>query len=83
MKFMIARSLLLLMVIVLSVSNLWARGAISPDAAYRQYIGALYRADPDQALVVIAGRPDQIEFIRSFISFVRARNAFRENYIAA
>ncbi len=66
-----------------SAATLWAQGGTSPEQAYRQYINALYRADPDQALAVIAGRPDQIEFIRVFLTCLDASNAFRQKYIAA
>jgi hypothetical protein len=73
----------LVMALILSSVPLWAQGAASPERAYRQYIDALYRADPDQALAVIAGPPRQIEFIRAFIACVAASNTFREKYIAA
>ncbi len=59
-----------------------ASGATSPEQAYRQYIDALFRADPDQALDVIVGRPDQIGFIRTFITCLRASNDFRQRYTA-
>ncbi len=58
-------------------------GASSPGQAYRQYIDALFRADPDQVLDVIVGRPDQIGFIRTFITCLRASNDFRRRYTAA
>ena len=77
------RILVVMLVTVLSAASLWAQGAISPAAAYRQYIGGLFRADPDQVMAVITGKPDQMAFIRTFIDCVRASNAFREKYIAA
>ncbi len=77
------RILVIVLVTMLSATSLWAQGAISPAAAYRQYIGALFRADPDQVMAVITGRPDQMAFIRTFIDCVQASNAFREKYIAA
>lgn len=61
----------------------WAQGASSPEKAYRQYIDALYRADPDRALAVITGPPERIAFIRTFIACVGASNAFRNKYIDA
>jgi hypothetical protein len=74
---------LLAMGLILSSAPLRAQGAASPEGAYRQYIDALYRADPDQALSVIAGPPRQLEFIRAFIACVAASNTFRQKYIAA
>ncbi len=83
MKMPIIRSAVLLISLVLSNAPLWAQGAESPGKAYRQYIDGLFRADPDQALAVIAGRADQIDFIRTFITCLGASNAFRQKYIAA
>ena len=77
------RIVVIALVTMPSATNLWAQGAISPEAAYRRYIGALFRADPDQVMAVITGKPDQMAFIRTFIDCVRASNAFREKYIAA
>lgn len=79
----IIRSTIVLMSLVLSAASLWAQGAASPVAAYRQYLDALYRADPEQALAVITGRPDQIDFIRTFLDCLHASNVFRKKYIAA
>lgn len=77
------RILILLLVMMRPATNLWAQGALSPEAAYRHYISALFRADPDAVMAVITGKPDQMAFIRAFIDCVRASNAFREKYIAA
>ena len=79
----IKQILVLLLAIMLPVTHLGAAGASSPEPAYRQYIGALYRADPDQVLAVITGEPEQLTFIRAFIDCVRTSNAFREKYITA
>ncbi|MDJ0874833.1 MAG: hypothetical protein QNJ48_00880 [Desulfobacterales bacterium] len=83
MKMPIIRNAVLLFSLVLSAAPLWAQGGESPGKAYRQYIDALFRADPDQALAVIAGRAEQIDFIRTFITCLGASNAFRIKYIAA
>jgi hypothetical protein len=69
--------------LVLSSAPLRAQGAASPEMAYRRYIDALYRADPGQALAVIAGPQQQLAFIRAFIACVAASNTFRQKYIAA
>lgn len=79
----ILKGAILLMGLIMSPTSLWAQGAAGPEAAYRQYIDALFRADPDQALMVIAGRPDRIDFIRTFISCLNASNTFRQKYVAA
>ena len=79
----IPQILIFMLAIMLPAANLGAAGASSPEAAYRQYVGALYRANPDQVLAVITGRPEQKAFIRTFIDCVRASNAFREKYIRA
>ncbi len=73
----------MLATLMVSAVPLWAMGAPSPEGAYRQYIDALFRAAPDQALEVIVGRPDQIDFIRTFLTCLGASNAFRQKYIAA
>lgn len=77
------RLLFVTLLTMLSATKLWAQGATSPEAAYRQYIDALFRADPDQVMAVITGKPDRMAFIHTFIDCVRASNAFREKYIAA
>jgi hypothetical protein len=82
MKRQIIRTLIVLLSFAFSAASLWAQGAASPVGAYQQYLDALYRADPDQALAVITGRPDQIEFIRTFLDCLHASNEFREKYIA-
>ncbi len=75
--------MILMLSLVFSSTSLWAQGAASPAGAYRQYLDALYRADSDQALAVITGRPDRIEFIRVFLDCLRASNVFRAKYVAA
>jgi hypothetical protein len=83
MQWVLYRILILLLVLMLPATNHGVQGALSPEAAYRQYISALFRADPDAVMAVITGKPDQMAFIRTFIDCVRASNAFREKYIAA
>ena len=83
MRRVINPSLIFLLALMLPVSHLRAEGALSPETAYRHYIEALYRADPDQVVALIRGKPDQVAFIHTFIDCVRASNAFREKYIAA
>jgi hypothetical protein len=73
----------LVLIIVLARGQLWAGGAASPAEAYRRYVEALYRADPDQATAVITGASERIAFIRTFIDCVGASNIFRNKYIAA
>ena len=74
---------LVLISLVFVPPSVGAQGTSSPGAAYRQYLDALYRADSDQALAVITGRPEQIEFIRIFLDCLHASNVFREKFIAA
>ena len=83
MQQVIKQILIFVLAIFLPAANLGAAGASSPEAAYRQYIGALYRANPDQVLAVVIGQPEQLAFIRAFIDCVGASNAFREKYISA
>ena len=82
MKPFILSTTVLLVVLAVTTASLSATGASSPGQAYRQYIDALFRADPDQALGVIVGQPDQIGFIRTFITCLAASNDFRQKYTA-
>ncbi len=72
-----------LVVLTAATAPLAATGAESPEQAYRQYIDALFRAEPDRALDVIVGRPAQVRFIRMFITCLGASNDFRKKYTAA
>ncbi len=83
MKPLILSITIFLAALAMTAASLSAMGAARPEQAYRHYIDALFRADPDQALSVIVGRPDQIGFIRAFITCLAASNDFRQKYTAA
>jgi hypothetical protein len=82
MKTFVLSTMAVLVALVATAAPPSAPGAARPEQAYRQYIDALFRADPGQALGVIVGRADQIGFIRTFITCLAASNAFRQKYTA-
>ena len=82
MKTFVLSTMAVLVALVATAAPPSAPGAARPGQAYRQYIDALFRADPGQALGVIVGRADQIGFIRTFITCLAASNDFRQKYTA-
>ena len=82
MKAFALSTMAVLVALVATAAPPSAPGAARPGQAYRQYIDALFRADPGQALGVIVGRADQIGFIRTFITCLAASNDFRQKYTA-
>ncbi len=82
MKTFVLSTMAVLVALVATAAPPSAPGAARPGQAYRQYIDALFRADPGQALGVIVGRAEQIGFIRTFINCLAASNDFRQKYTA-